>query len=81
MNRFAAALWLSALLAAVQVSDPRIKRKFVPLEGDVPNPIDPPSGCRFHPRCDRRQKICTHTAPALTDVGDGHWVACHLLDG
>lgn len=69
--------YTQALLASIQVSDPSIRRRPVPLEGDVPNPIDPPPGCRFHPRCRQRKEICTHTAPTLTDVGDNHWVACH----
>jgi oligopeptide/dipeptide ABC transporter ATP-binding protein len=69
--------YTQALLAAVQVSDPSIKRKPVALEGDVPNPISPPDGCLFHPRCRQRKEICTHTRPVLTEVGNGHWVACH----
>ncbi|HKJ13574.1 MAG TPA: oligopeptide/dipeptide ABC transporter ATP-binding protein [Desulfobulbales bacterium] len=48
------------------------------LGGDVPSPINPPSGCRFHPRCPHCMDICPQEEPELKDLGDEHWVACHL---
>jgi len=54
------------------------KEKKIYLKGEVPSPINPPRGCRFHPRCDRRKSICMETEPKLVDVEDGHHVACWL---
>jgi len=67
-----------ALLSAVPVPDPRARRKKVLPKGEIPNPINPPSGCRFHPRCPFAKEICSSEEPQLVDVGDGHLVACHL---
>jgi oligopeptide/dipeptide ABC transporter ATP-binding protein len=67
-----------ALLSAVPLPDPDVRREKILLQGDVPSPIDPPSGCSFHPRCFARQAICTRDAPVLKDIGGGHQVACHL---
>ncbi|UCF93116.1 MAG: dipeptide ABC transporter ATP-binding protein [Desulfobacterales bacterium] len=66
-----------ALLSAVPVPDPEIRRRQVLLEGDVPSPLKPPAGCSFHTRCPVQNEICSREAPALRDIGDGHWVACH----
>lgn len=68
-----------ALLSAVPVPDPRknAERQRVPLTGDVPSPIDPPSGCRFHTRCTLATDTCRSTEPALAQDGSGHQVACH----
>jgi oligopeptide/dipeptide ABC transporter ATP-binding protein len=68
-----------ALLSAIPVADPRVKRKAPMLRGDVPSPIRPPSGCHFHPRCAKRIAGCEVHSPQLKDVGGGHWVACHLV--
>jgi oligopeptide/dipeptide ABC transporter ATP-binding protein len=67
-----------ALLSAVPVPDPRRRRQRIILSGDVPSPINPPTGCRFHPRCPRRMAICDHTAPVMRTVGPDHVTACHL---
>ena len=71
--------YTEALLAAVPVPDPRVKRKRIPLLGDVPSPIHPPTGCHFHTRCPIAQlPRCSTDAPELKQSGDGHWVACHF---
>jgi len=67
-----------ALLSAVPIPDPEIQRKKIVLQGDVPSPIDPPSGCSFHTRCPECIEVCSRQEPTLQDMGDGHWVACHL---
>jgi oligopeptide transport system ATP-binding protein len=71
--------YTEALLAAVPIPDPSIKRTRVHLQGDVPSPIHPPAGCHFHTRCPIAQKgLCDTDKPALKSVGEGHAVACHL---
>ncbi len=67
-----------ALLSAIPMPDPNITKKRIILEGDVPSPTHPPAGCHFHTRCPRKQEICVTTIPPLTDIGSGHFVACHL---
>jgi oligopeptide transport system ATP-binding protein len=67
-----------ALLSAVPLPDPDARREKILLPGDVPSPIDPPSGCSFHPRCFARKSICTQEQPLLQEIGGGHQVACHL---
>jgi oligopeptide/dipeptide ABC transporter ATP-binding protein len=66
-----------ALLSAIPVPDPFTKREKIILSGDVPNPINPPSGCRFHPRCSYAKEICREVEPPLEDAGSGHFVSCH----
>ncbi len=66
-----------ALLSAIPIPDPEIKKKRIILKGDVPSPVDPPSGCRFHPRCRFSVMKCKEIEPELEDIGDGHLVACH----
>jgi oligopeptide transport system ATP-binding protein len=73
--------YTQALLSAVPIPDPRNEKKRQILEGDVPSPIQPPSGCHFHTRCLYRTPDCTHFEPVLTDVGDGHYVACPVRAG
>jgi oligopeptide transport system ATP-binding protein len=70
--------YTEALLSAVPIPDPTVKKKRIILEGDVPSPINPPSGCHFHTRCRYKEKICEEVEPEFKDIGGGHWVACHL---
>jgi oligopeptide transport system ATP-binding protein len=71
--------YTEALLSAVPIPDPTAKRQRIRLEGDVPNPIRPPSGCHFHTRCPIRElPLCNTEKPPLRQTSDGHWVACHL---
>lgn len=70
--------YTEALLSAVPIPDPTVRRKRIILEGDVPSPIDPPSGCRFHPRCWLRIPVCEKVIPPLQDIGGGHMAACHV---
>jgi len=67
-----------ALLSAVPIPDPARKRNRILIEGDLPSPIDPPSGCRFHTRCPVRIESCKAVPQALTDVGNSHAVACQV---
>jgi oligopeptide transport system ATP-binding protein len=71
--------YTEALLSAVPIPDPDLsdQRERIVLQGDVPSPINPPSGCRFHPRCRYATDICTQVEPPLTDYGNGHLAACH----
>ena len=70
--------YTEALLAAVPVPDPRIRRAKRVIEGDVPSPLRPPSGCHFHTRCPHAEARCRAEAPTLREVAPGHHVACHL---
>jgi len=72
--------YTEALLAAVPVPDPKIQRKRVILAGDVPSPIHPPSGCRFHTRCPYAFDRCRIEEPPMKEVRRGHWAACHLRE-
>ncbi len=73
--------YTKALLSAVPIPDPiaERKRQRIILTGDVPSPVNPPSGCHFHPRCSYAQEICKEADPEWREAGPGHWVACHLV--
>jgi oligopeptide/dipeptide ABC transporter ATP-binding protein len=70
--------YTEALLEAVPVPDPKVRMKRRVLTGDVPSPINPPSGCRFHTRCPYVEERCRREEPPLQQVAPGQWVACHL---
>ena len=71
--------YTEALLSAVPIPDPKVKRQRVRLAGEVPSPIHPPSGCHFHTRCPIAQlPLCSSERPPLKQSSDGHWVACHF---
>jgi oligopeptide transport system ATP-binding protein len=71
--------YTQALLAAVPIPDPSVEasRAFQPALGEVPSPINPPSGCVFHPRCPIAVERCKQARPDVREVRPGHWVACH----
>jgi len=73
--------YTQALLSAVPIPAPEVdrQRKRILLTGDVPSPINPPSGCNFHPRCQMVIDICSQEEPELRDIGGEHWVACHRV--
>jgi oligopeptide transport system ATP-binding protein len=70
--------YTEALLSAVPIPDPTLKRKRILLEGDVPSPIRPPSGCRFHTRCPVRVPSCSENDQVLKEISPNHWVACQV---
>ena len=72
-------VWTEALLSAVPIADPDIQNERIPLQGEIPNPANPPSGCYFHERCRYCQEKCRQEVPALREV-DGRMVACHFAD-
>jgi len=67
-----------ALLAAVPVPDPEFPKKKILLPGDVPSPMTPPTGCTFHTRCPECMDVCSQEIPVFKNIGEEHWVACHL---
>ena len=72
--------YTKALLSAIPIPDTDVKAEPKVLEGDLPSPFNPPSGCRFHTRCEHCTARCREEAPVLKDMGGGHQVACHLYD-
>jgi oligopeptide transport system ATP-binding protein len=73
--------YTKALVSAVPVLDPAVRRKRIVLSGEVPSPIDPPGGCPFHPRCPIAEARCRIEQPVLREAAPGHWVSCHLAQG
>lgn len=69
--------YTAALMSAVPVADPRVRSKMTPLQGDVPSPANPPSGCYFHPRCPHAVDICSTQTPILEEISPKHFVSCH----
>jgi peptide/nickel transport system ATP-binding protein/oligopeptide transport system ATP-binding protein len=72
--------YTKALLAAIPIADPTIKRERIVLKGDVPSPVNPPSGCRFHTRCPFAFDRCPQETPVLREIHPDHWVACWLFE-
>ncbi len=74
--------YTQTLLSAVPVPDPQLsrERQRIVLQGDIPSPMNPPSGCRFHTRCPYAKEICSQQVPEFKEHAEGHWAACHLLD-
>lgn len=70
--------YTQALMSAVPIANPRMKRERIILEGDIPSPSNPPTGCTFHPRCRSCMEICKTTVPELKEIEPGHYAACHL---
>jgi oligopeptide/dipeptide ABC transporter ATP-binding protein len=68
-----------ALMSAIPIPDPRLKREREVLKGDVPSPLNPPKGCRFHPRCPIAEKICSEQEPEFREALPNHWVACWMV--
>jgi len=69
--------YTEALLSAVPIPNPKMKKKRILLEGEIPSPINLPSGCGFYSRCPRRLEMCKAEEPEFKDLGSGHWVSCH----
>ncbi len=69
-----------ALMSAIPIPNPRAKHERIILPGDVPSPLNPPSGCRFHPRCPYAQAICSTEEPLLREIQPDHWSACHFAE-
>ncbi len=72
--------YTKALFSAVPVPNPHVKMNRVVLKGDIPSPVNPPKGCKFHTRCEQCMEICKSVAPKYREVEEGHFCACHLYD-
>jgi len=71
--------YTQALLSAALPSHPDVVRDFIILPGEVPSPLYPPPGCRFHPRCFKAMPICSVETPPMKEIASGHFAACHLV--
>lgn len=71
--------YTQSLLSAVPIPNPEYRKKRIILEGDVPSPVNPPSGCHFHPRCPKVMDICRQVEPEFKDYGNNHYAACHRI--
>jgi peptide/nickel transport system ATP-binding protein len=67
-------------MTAIPIADPKLKRKRLILKGDVPSPLRPPSGCRFHPRCPVAKQVCSEKEPEFRELKQGHFAACHFAE-
>ena len=72
--------YTQALISAVPVPNPDYKKERIILQGDVPSPAKPPTGCRFHPRCSKMMNICSEIEPKLIEIKEKHFCACHLYN-
>lgn len=72
--------YTQALISAIPVPDPTVKRKNIRLSGDIPSPMNPPAGCKFHTRCPLAKDICKQAVPQLKEVEPDHFVACHVVE-
>lgn len=72
--------YTKALLSAIPIPDPELNREKIPLEGELPSPVNPPSGCRFHTRCPFAKDICRNDIPKFKEIKANHYVACHLVE-
>ena len=72
--------YTKALFSAIPVPDPTVKMNRIILEGSIPSPANPPSGCKFHTRCKECRGVCSRAVPKVMDMGNGHTVACHMYD-
>lgn len=73
--------YTQALISSIPVKHPKMRKARTVIEGDIPSPVNPPSGCKFHTRCKYAKKICSEIVPVLTTIDKGHEVACHLING
>ena len=71
--------YTQALISAIPIPNPHLERERTLLEGEVPSPLNPPSGCRFHPRCPVAMDICSQEEPKFEEIRPDHWVACHYV--
>lgn len=71
--------YTKALMSAIPIPDPTVKRNRIVLQGDIPSPANPPSGCKFHTRCPIASEVCKQENPGYRDVGNNHFVACHFV--